>query len=76
MVKEKVEKILAALLPGIESNGGTMELTGIDADGTICFRQSEDIDSPEHYIWMHRLRVEKAIKKEYPDAVVKVDMTF
>lgn len=75
-MKEKVKKILEELLPGIESNGGTMELTGIEDDGTICFRQTEDIDSPEHYILMHRLRVEKAIQKEYPDAIMKVDMQF
>ncbi len=73
-MEQTIKNILDRLLPGIESNGGTMELIGIDADGTICFRQAEDCESPEHIIWMHRLRLERAIRQEYPDAVVKVDM--
>ena len=75
-MNEQVTKILDGVRPGIEADGGTMELTGIEEDGTIRFRQTEDLSSPEHVIWIHRLRVEKAIKKEYPDAVIKVDMTF
>lgn len=75
-MKGKIDEILNTLRPGIESDGGTMELTGIEEGGTICLWQAEDEFSPEHVLWIHRLRVEKVIKKIYPDAVVKVDMTF
>ncbi len=75
-MKEKIEEILNSLHPGFEGNGGTMELTGIAEDGSICLWQTEDEFSPEHVVWMHRLRVERAIKKTYPDAVVKFDMGF
>jgi len=75
-MKEKIDEILNTLRPGIEVDGGTMELTGIEDDGTICLWQAEDEFSPEHVVWMHRLRVERAIKKTYPEAAVKFDMTF
>lgn len=75
-MKEKIGEILNTLRPRIEIEGGTMELTEIEEDGTICLWQTEDEFSPEHVVWMHRLQVERAIKKSDPDAVVKFDMTF
>jgi hypothetical protein len=75
-MKENIDEILNALRPRFEGDGGTMELTGIEEDGTVCLWQTEDEFSPEHVIWMHRLQAERAIKKVYPDAVVKVDMNF
>lgn len=75
-MKEKIGEILNTLQPGIKVDGGTMELAGIEQDGTICLWQTEDEFIPEHFLWMHRLRVERAIKKIYPDAVVKFDMSF
>ena len=75
-MKDKIDEILATLRPGINVDGGTMDMIGIDDDGTIRLWQTEDEFSPEHVVWMHRLRVERAIKKFYPDAVVKIDMNF
>lgn len=75
-MKEKIDEILSRLRPGIIVNGGTMELTDIDKDGTICLWQTEDEFSPEHVVWMHRLRVEREIRKVFPDTAVKFDMNF
>lgn len=75
-MKEKIDEILSILRPGLEAAGGTMKLTGIEEGGTICLWQAEDEFSPEHVLWMHRLQAERAIKKVYPDAVVKVEMNF
>jgi|GEM_PF-2494035 len=75
-MKEKIDEILNTLRPSINGEGGTMELTAIDDNGTVSLWQTEDEFSPEHVVWMHRLQVERAIKKEYPDAVVKIDMNF
>ena len=75
-MKEKIDGILNTLRHTIEVDGGMMELTGIEEDGTICLWQTEDEFSPEHVVWMHRLQVERAIKKTYPDVVVKIEMNF
>ncbi|WP_321532154.1 hypothetical protein [uncultured Desulfuromonas sp.] len=75
-MKEKIDEILKTLRPAMNAVGGTMELTAIEDNGTICLWQTEDEFSPEHVVWMHRLQVQRAIKEIYPDAVVKIDMNF
>lgn len=75
-MKEKIDEVLSRLRPGIVANGGTMELIGIEEDSRVCLWQTEDEFSPEHIIWMHRLRVERAIQKVLPGAVVKFEMDF
>ena len=73
-MERQIEDILAAVQPGIACDGAKMELTGIDDEGTIRLLQVESSASSQTEIWTHRLRVERAIRQKYPDAVFKVTL--
>ncbi len=73
-MENTIVSILEALRPGIEGDGGRFELATVDQDGTIKLKQQESCGSCLATIWTHRLRVERAIKKEYPQARIEVDL--
>lgn len=73
-MKGEVEKIIELHRAGIEGDGGSIELIGIEDDGTIKLKQEEDCACCLSTMWTHRLRVERAIRDKYPDAHVDVDL--
>lgn len=44
-MKEAIEVILKEMRPGIEGDGGKMEIIDISADGTVHLRQEEHCGS-------------------------------
>lgn len=73
-MEEQINAIIDQFRPGIEGDGGSIELDKISADGVIHLHQKENPNTPMAFIWAHRLRVEKAIKKEFPDAQIDVEL--
>ena len=73
-MEKKISEIIDRFRPGIEGDGGSIELQHIGADGVIHLHQTEDRNSPMAFIWAHRLRVEKAIKKEFPGIEIEVEL--
>ncbi len=73
-MENEIKEIIAGLKAGIEGEGGKIELTGVQADGTICLQQQEDCACCLATVWTHRLRVERAIKKEFPEAKIEVQL--
>lgn len=73
-MKEKINEIINQFKSGIEGDGGSIEVQKISDDGVIYLRQREDSMTNIGAIWTHRLRVERAIKAEFPDATVEVEL--
>ncbi len=73
-MEKQINDIIERFRPGIEGDGGSIELQGISKSGVILLHQKENPNTPMAFIWAHRLRIEKAIKKEYPDAEIEVEL--
>ncbi len=73
-MEQQINEIIDRFRPGIEGDGGSIELQTISSDGTIHLHQKENPNTPMAFIWAHRLRIEKAIKKLYPDVQIDVEL--
>ncbi len=73
-MEKQINEIIDRFRPGIEGDGGSIELQSISNNGIIHLHQKENPNTPMAFIWAHRLRIEKAIKKEYPDVQIEVEL--
>jgi Fe-S cluster biogenesis protein NfuA len=68
MIKEKVEKALAAIRPALEADGGNIELIDVDeAQGIVKVRLMGACSGCPMAQMTLKMGVESAIKKEVPE---------
>ena len=66
----RIEEILATLRPGIKADGGIVEQLNPAEHGSIRIHLKETCGICYGVLWTHRLRIERAIKKSYPQAEI------
>lgn len=70
-MKEKVSKVLEAIRPGLQMDGGDIELVSVE-DGVVKVRLTGACSGCPMSMMTLQMGVERAIRREIPD-VVKVE---
>jgi len=73
--KEKVQEIIDAIRPNLQSHGGDIELVGIDDDNTVRVRLQGACNGCPGAAMTLKLGVERLLKERVPEVkeVVAVD---
>lgn len=69
-MRDKVMTVLDSLRPTLEGEGGDLKLVNITDGGTVTIRLKGVCGTCIASLWTHRLRIERALKKELPDVTV------
>ncbi len=67
-MEEKVTKVLEAIRPGLQMDGGDIELVGV-ADGVVKVRLTGACSGCPMSMMTLQMGVERAIKREVPEVV-------
>ena len=68
-MKDKVNKVLDAIRPGLQMDGGDIELVGIEADGVVKVRLKGACAGCPMSMMTLQMGVERALKREIPEVV-------
>ncbi len=68
MVNEKVTKVLEAIRPGLQMDGGDIELVGVEG-GVVKVRLTGACSGCPMSMMTLQMGVERAIKREVPEVV-------
>ncbi len=74
-MKEKVEKVLEAIRPGLQMDGGDIELIGVD-NGVVRVRLTGACSGCPMSTMTLQMGVERAIKREVPEVVRVENVAF
>ena len=65
-MQEDVKKVLDQLRPGLQADGGDVELEEVGENGTVRLRLTGLCGCCHAVSWMHRLRIERTLREELP----------
>jgi len=74
-MKEKVQKVLEAVRPFLQADGGDVELVDVTADGIVKVRLTGACGSCPMSTYTLKMGVENKLKKEIPE-VKAVEQVF
>ncbi|MBU0711865.1 NifU family protein [bacterium] len=74
-MKEKVQKVLEAVRPFLQADGGDVELVDVTADGIVKVRLTGACGSCPMSTYTLKMGVENKLKKELPE-VKAVEQVF
>jgi Fe-S cluster biogenesis protein NfuA len=66
-MKEKVEKVLDEIRPGLEADGGNVELVDVTEDGTVKVRLTGACAGCPMSTMTLKMAIEKRLKEQIPE---------
>jgi Fe-S cluster biogenesis protein NfuA len=74
MMKEEVEKVLEMVRPGLQADGGNVELVEVTADGIVKVRLTGACGSCPMSTMTLKMGIERAVKEKVPGIVEVVQV--